>query len=92
MILFSMNNLLYSILYSSPTNFAQSYAAVSLIVSFCEYQYTLRAWRKDVVDIFYDNDFFLMNFDSLSKWKLLIDNLMTKDKAAFGDLLRKFYI
>jgi len=76
----------------STGNFPQAYFAVSLIAALCEYPYTLRAWRKDILDLFYENDFFLMNFDALSKWTIIMDFLMKPSDpkiATFLELLRR---
>eukprot|EP01114_Cavostelium_apophysatum_P012532 TRINITY_DN2827_c1_g1_i1.p1 TRINITY_DN2827_c1_g1~~TRINITY_DN2827_c1_g1_i1.p1 ORF type:complete len:1758 (-),score=500.34 TRINITY_DN2827_c1_g1_i1:72-5345(-) len=69
----------------SSANFPQAFASVSLIASLCNYPYNLRATRKDILELFYDNDFFLMNYDSLSQWKVVIDHLMTRDKTALTE-------
>lgn len=88
---------LYSQMTYSSSNFHAAFECISLISCLCDYSYTIKAWKKDVQDLFYDNDFFFMNFDALRKWTKVIDTMvcidpcyinvlqMAVDRTAFTD-------
>lgn len=71
-------------------NMASFQACSKLLASLSSYQYTRKAWRKDVFDLLLDNNLFQMEFSSLKYWKIIIDNLMTHDNTTFRDLMSKF--
>ncbi|EDV20548.1 uncharacterized protein TRIADDRAFT_31695 [Trichoplax adhaerens] len=69
---------------------ASSYtASVKLLATLTNYQYTRRAWQKDVYDLFLDPNFFRMGSSSISGWRTIIDNLMANDNTAFRDMLNR---
>lgn len=55
----------------------------------CSYSYTQRIWKKDILEIFYENDFFVMSIESIQKWKIITDILISVQKSNFNDLLSK---
>ena len=58
-----------------------------MLCSLSGYQYTRKAWKKDVFDLLMDQNFFQMDELCISHWHGIIDNLMTHDKTTFKDLL-----
>lgn len=62
-------------------------ASSKLLSSISSYQYTRRAWRREVYDLLLLNNFFQMDVQSLQYWKILVDNLVTHEKTMFKDLL-----
>lgn len=58
-----------------------------LLSSLSSYQYTLKAWRKDVLELLLDPNTFRMLPETLPYWRALIDNLCTHDKTVFKELL-----
>ena len=81
-----------SLTFFSPANFPQAIGALSLMSSFSEYSYAVRAWRKDVLDIFYENDFFYLNQEMLTRWKVILDAAIRPSDPkvpTFMDLIRK---
>lgn len=54
------------------------------------YQYTRKAWRKDVFDLLMDQSFFQMDVSCLPFWKQILDNLMSFDSITFRELMSKF--
>jgi len=72
---------------------------VNLLSSVCGYQQTRRAWKKEVQDAFFHTNFFLsldnnkedphlvLKDNPVSKWKVVIDHLMTHDNTTFKDLI-----
>lgn len=70
-------------------NMASFQACSKLLASLSSYQYTRKAWRKDVFDLLLDNNLFQMEYSSLKYWKIIIDNLMTHDNTTFRDLMSK---
>lgn len=57
------------------------------MASFSSYQYTRKAWKKEVFDLLLDPTFFQMDGVCLNHWRVIIDNLMTNDRTTFKDLL-----
>lgn len=71
-------------------NIPSFYACSNLLSSMSSYQYTRKAWRKDVFDLLLDSTFFQMDFSSLPFWKSILDNLMTYDNITFRELMSKY--
>ncbi|XP_069939325.1 protein DOP1A isoform X4 [Cherax quadricarinatus] len=65
-----------------------AFAACSqLISSLSGYQYTVRAWRRDVIDLLLDSQAFMMLPPILTYWRTIVDYLCTHDKSVFKELL-----
>ncbi|XP_065156421.1 protein dopey-1 homolog isoform X2 [Atheta coriaria] len=62
-------------------------ACSKLMASLSSYQYTRKAWKKDVFDLLLDNTLFQMDQACLKYWKVIVDNLMTHDNTTFRDLM-----
>lgn len=62
-------------------------ACSRLLASLSEYQYTRKAWRRDVFDLLLDPAFFQMDAGCMQWWRAIVDNLMTHDKTTFSDLM-----
>lgn len=68
-----------------------SFSACSkLLSSLSSYQYTRKAWKKDVFDLLFDNALFQMDHACLKYWRVIVDNLMTHDNTTFRDLMSKY--
>lgn len=65
------------------------YACSNLLSTLTPYQYTRKAWRKDVFDLFLDPSFFQMDVSCLPFWKQILDNLMSYDNITFRELMSK---
>lgn len=61
-----------------------SFYAMALLSSVAEFSYTLRAWRKDVLDIFNDAEFFKMETRTIMRATKVINQLMVLDRTAFA--------
>ncbi|TGZ65214.1 hypothetical protein CRM22_005981 [Opisthorchis felineus] len=72
-----------------PSNSQHFTAASKLLASVSSFQYTRRAWRREVLDLFFEPVFFQMNAFALQSWNLIIDNLMTQDKNTFKEVLMR---
>ncbi|XP_050446319.1 protein dopey-1 homolog isoform X1 [Cataglyphis hispanica] len=70
-------------------NIASFTACSQLLASLSGYQYTRKAWRKDVLDLLLDSAFFQMTPSCLPYWRTIIDNLMTHDNTTFRDLMNR---
>ncbi|XP_070151430.1 protein DOP1 homolog isoform X2 [Polyergus mexicanus] len=70
-------------------NIASFTACSQLLASLSGYQYTRKAWRKDVLDLLLDPAFFQMTPSCLPYWRTIIDNLMTHDNTTFRDLMNR---
>merc|ERR1719282_1418503 len=53
-----------------------------------EQGYTTKTLKKEILDIFYDNNFFYMDYVALEKWRHILNHVMGADKTAYQDLLR----
>lgn len=88
-----LTNLMYNVtpyLKNHTTKNIASFAACSqLLSSLSGYQYTRKAWRKDVLDLLLDPAFFQMTPACLPYWRTIIDNLMTHDNTTFRDLMNR---
>lgn len=73
----------------SPHNVPSFRACSQLLASVCTYQYTRKAWRKDVFDLLLDSVFFQMDTVSIKYWQTVIDHLMTHDKTTFRDFMTR---
>ncbi|XP_055387481.1 protein dopey-1 homolog isoform X2 [Condylostylus longicornis] len=70
-------------------NIPSFYACSSLLASLSGYQYTRKAWRKDMFDLLLDNAFFQMDHSCLPFWKQIMDSLMTYDNTTFRELMSR---
>ncbi|XP_025836860.1 protein dopey-1 homolog isoform X2 [Agrilus planipennis] len=64
-------------------------ACSKLLSSLSSYQYTRKAWKKDVFELLLDNNLFQMDTSCLKYWKVIVDNLMTHDNTTFKDLMSR---
>lgn len=64
-------------------------ACVAFLSSISGFQYTRRAWRKEIIDLFMDGLYFHMPQECIDDWKNIIDNLMTHDKLSFKDIMSR---
>ncbi|KAF2368882.1 Dopey N-terminal [Trinorchestia longiramus] len=62
-------------------------AGSRLVAALSGYQYTLKAWRKDVLELLLDTNAFRMTSASLTYWKTIVDNLFTHDKSIFKEII-----
>ena len=70
-------------------NVPSFYACSSLLASLSGYQYTRKAWRKDMMDLLLDTSFFQMDLTCLPFWKQIMDSLMTYDNTTFRELMSR---
>lgn len=69
---------------------AASFAACSqLLANLSGFQYTRKAWKREVFELLIESSFFQMEVGCLSYWTTIIDNLMTHDITSFRDLMSK---
>lgn len=62
-------------------------ACWQLLASLAGYQYTVRVWRRDVLDLLLDPQTFMMLPPTLPYCRITIDYLCTHDKNVFKELL-----
>ncbi|KAJ9601413.1 hypothetical protein L9F63_000437, partial [Diploptera punctata] len=70
-------------------NVPSYHACSQLLASLSSYQYTRKAWRRDVFDLLLDPALFQMEVNCLSYWRTIVDNLMTHDNTTFRDLMSR---
>ncbi|XP_042221570.1 protein dopey-1 homolog isoform X2 [Homarus americanus] len=70
-------------------NMAAFAACSQLLSSLSGYQYTVRAWRRDVLDLLLDTQAFMMLPSILTYWRTIVDYLCTHDKSVFKELLSR---
>lgn len=73
----------------SPHNVPSFRACCNLLASLSGYQYTRRAWKKDVMELLLDPNFFQMDISCIGSWRTIIDNLMTQDNTSFKELMAR---
>ncbi|XP_030749093.1 protein dopey-1 homolog isoform X2 [Sitophilus oryzae] len=73
-------------------NMSSFTACSKLLSSLSSYQYTRKAWKKDVFDLLLDNTLFQMDHSCLKYWRVIVDNLMTHDNTTFRDLMNRVSI
>ncbi|CAH0546183.1 unnamed protein product [Brassicogethes aeneus] len=92
-----VNTILTSLMYNivpylknhTVKNMPSFYACSKLLASLSSYQYTRKAWKKDVFDLLLDNCLFQMDHQCLKFWRTIVDNLMTHDNTTFKDLMSR---
>lgn len=57
------------------------------MASLSSYQFTRRAWRREVFELFIDSAFFQATAPALHSWCAVVDNLMTQEKNTFKEAL-----
>ena len=62
-------------------------ACSQLLASLSSYQYTRKAWKKEVFDLFVDQTFFQTDEECIRSWMTIVDNLMSHDRQIFKDLI-----
>eukprot|EP00743_Colponemidia_sp_Colp-15_P009252 GILK01010105.1.p1 GENE.GILK01010105.1~~GILK01010105.1.p1 ORF type:complete len:2033 (+),score=370.69 GILK01010105.1:843-6101(+) len=71
-------------------NMAHCHAAVSLLASVCKLSYPLKAFKREVWDIFNHPDFFNTNRRTLRRWAVILNSIVTEDRRnCIQDLLSK---
>ena len=75
--------------YFSPHNVLSFRACCNLLASLSGYQYTRRAWKKEVMELLLDPNFFQMDISCIGSWRTIIDNLMTQDNTSFKELMTR---
>lgn len=73
----------------SPHNVPSFRACCNLLASLSGYQYTRRAWKKEVMELLLDPSFFQMDITCIGSWRTIIDNLMTQDNTSFKELMTR---
>jgi len=68
---------------------------LELLVSGCSFNYPVKAWKKEILDLFYDNDFFqLSKFPKeeaesmFQKWRHILCDIVEKEKSTMPDFLK----
>jgi hypothetical protein len=70
-------------------NMPSFHACSKLLAGLSSYQYTRKAWKKDVFELLLDNSLFQMDYSCIKYWKVIVDNLMTHDNTTFRDLMSR---
>ncbi|XP_060520914.1 protein dopey-1 homolog [Cylas formicarius] len=92
-----VNNILASLMFNivpylkthTVKNMPSFNACSKLLASLSSYQYTRKAWKKEVFDLLMDNSVFQMDHSCLKYWRVIVDNLMTHDNITFRDLMNR---
>ncbi|EUB56809.1 Protein dopey-1 [Echinococcus granulosus] len=67
-------------------------AASQVLASLSSYQFTRRAWRREVFELFIDSTFFQATAPALHSWCAVVDNLMTQEKNTFKEALARLTV
>uniref|UniRef100_A0A0X3P420 Uncharacterized protein n=1 Tax=Schistocephalus solidus TaxID=70667 RepID=A0A0X3P420_SCHSO len=87
-----MSNILPFLKTRTASNARHFALASQVLATLSSYQFTRRAWRKEVFDMLMDANFFQMSPSALYSWCVLVDNLMTQDKNAFKEALTRLTV
>ena len=75
-----------------PKNLPSFAACSQLLSNISGFQYTRKAWKREVFELLLESSLFQMNLECLSYWTIIIDNLMTHDITSFRDLMSTLLI
>ncbi len=64
-------------------------AASHLLMTLTVYPYTRKTWKKEVFEMLFENLYFHVDSATLDYFKVIIDNLISNDRAMFKDVLSK---
>ncbi|VDL29077.1 unnamed protein product [Hymenolepis diminuta] len=67
-------------------------AASQVMAILSSYQFTRRAWRRDIFELFIDGAFFQATPSALHSWCTIVDNLMTQEKNIFKEALTRLTV
>lgn len=67
-------------------------AASHLLMTLTVYPYTRKTWKKEVYEMLFDNMYFHVDSATLEYSKIIVDNLISNDRAMFKDVLSNFYL
>ena len=95
-----VNTILVSLMYNivpylrthTIRNMPSFNACSKLLASLSSYQYTRKAWKKDVFDLLLDNSLFQMDYSCVKYWKIIVDHLMTHDTTTFKDFMSELIL
>jgi hypothetical protein len=59
----------------------------SVFLLFLQFKYSVKAWRKDALNLFQKSKFFLMDLQSLQHWRFAMSRIVSQDKTIFLDLI-----
>jgi hypothetical protein len=63
------------------------YVASQLLMNLTTYPYTRKTWKKEVFDALFDSSYFYVDSETLYNYKVIIDNLISNDRAMFKDVI-----
>jgi len=67
-------------------------ACSQFLASLSSYQYTRRAWKREVFELLVDPSFFQTDEECIRSWMIIIDNLMSHDRITFKDLITRINV
>lgn len=67
-------------------------AASQLLMSLTVYPYTRKTWKKEVFEMLFDSLFFQVDSVTLDYSRMIVDNLISNDRAMFKDVLSNFVL
>ncbi|VDK34785.1 unnamed protein product [Taenia asiatica] len=67
-------------------------AASQVLASLSSYQFTRRAWRREVFELLIDSAFFQATAPALHSWCAVVDNLMTQERNTFKEALTRLTV
>ncbi|CAF1093610.1 unnamed protein product [Adineta ricciae] len=72
-------------------NVLSNRAASTLLMNIAQYSYTRKTWKKDVVEYFFNVEFFQVEISTLRLWKCIIDKLIADGKSTFREVLNRIH-
>ena len=78
------------VIFKRVANKSNFRAASHLLMSLTVYPYTRKTWKKEVLDLFFENSYFHVDSPTLDYCKVIIDSLISNDRAMFKDVLGEY--
>jgi hypothetical protein len=75
------------VFYFRQRNATSYFACSQLLSSLTGFQYTRKAWKKDVMELLFDPTFFQMEPRAIPYWRTIVDNLISQEAPTFRELM-----
>ena len=86
-----ISNIMPYIRTHAVANMLSNRAASALLMNIAQYPYTRKTWKKDVVEYFFNVEFFQVEISTLRLWKCTIDKLIADGKSTFREVLNRIH-
>ena len=82
-----MPNLIANIKDRNEKRLPWAFGAVSFLANLQKNGCALAQWKREVITLFYEPNFFYFDFKAISEWRYIISELAKADRTFFSDLM-----